>query len=470
MNSVTWSPEEYDLAIQLWRLWLTETKDREIAGESYHLAWPALDRWLKRSVPGLRGRVVKDKSDRRPKKSPALPLAIPAQLAVSAAMFAAMRFLQLACALEQSYREQTLLAWDAWDQDWSRADVQRITPVAFWYWIALRGDSDHKAPPVVRDADERKAWFMQFKETAAGQGEALMPETLLWHGLRPQWAALLRERAQTSGWTHEDLHRFVDMQHQSPPLWLRAQGTATPERLQQELLQEGVQATLHEQTALYARGGTGIHHTNAFKEGRLEIQDLASQHIAAIVAAKPGEKVWDACAGAGGKSLAIAARMNNKGVIVATDLHAYKLDELKRRAKRAELFNIRTFTWQGDEALRLPKEVAQQQGFDWVLIDAPCTSSGTWRRNPDARWRFSPQDTSELVRLQQQILHHASAAVRINGHLVYATCSWQLSENEQQVAEFLHQHPEYSLVMQSVFGAPQWDSDIMFAAVLVRLR
>jgi 16S rRNA (cytosine967-C5)-methyltransferase len=205
-----------------------------------------------------------------------------------------------------------------------------------------------------------------------------------------------------------------------------------------------------------------------YRQGVVEIQDLASQQIAAAIAVRSGEKVWDCCAGAGGKSLAIAARMNNKGVLLATDLHGYKLDELKRRAKRAQLGNVRTFTWAGDEPLRLPKEIAQQKGFDWVLVDAPCSSSGTWRRNPDARWRFAPTDTAELVVLQQKILHNSAVAVRVGGHLVYATCSWQVSENEAQIALFLQNNPVFSLISQTILGAPQIDADTMFVAVLKR--
>jgi 16S rRNA (cytosine967-C5)-methyltransferase len=102
------------------------------------------------------------------------------------------------------------------------------------------------------------------------------------------------------------------------------------------------------------------------------------------------------------------------------------------------------------------------------LVDAPCSSSGTWRRNPDARWRFAPADTAELVVLQQKILHNSAVAVRVGGHLVYATCSWQVSENEAQVALFLQSNPTFSLISQAMLGAPQIDADTMFVAVLKR--
>lgn len=235
------------------------------------------------------------------------------------------------------------------------------------------------------------------------------------------------------------------------------------------LAAEGVDVCL-DQTGLSARGGTPLQSTGVYRAGGVEIQDHASQQIAAAVAVKPGQKVWDACAGAGGKSLAIADRMNNKGVLVATDLQSYKLEELKRRAKRARIYNIRSFSWNGDEPLSLPKEIAQQQGFDWVLVDAPCSSSGTWRRNPDARWRFSTEDTEELTTLQRKILCAASAGVRPGGRLVYATCSWQVSENEERVMDFLQTHREFALLRQTQLGAPGEDADTMFVAVMQKVK
>jgi 16S rRNA (cytosine967-C5)-methyltransferase len=286
--------------------------------------------------------------------------------------------------------------------------------------------------------------------------------------VRPQWLPLLMERVASSNWSDQQLQHFIEQQTRMPPLWLRPQAAQAAEQLVADLVGEGVKAALSSDGHIYASGGKGITTTQVYQQGRVEIQDLASQQIAEAVAVKPGQKVWDSCAGAGGKSLAIAARMANKGVLVATDLYDYKLDELKRRAKRAEMFNIRTFTWNGAEPLRLPKEVAQQQGFDWVLVDAPCSSSGTWRRNPDARWRFDPTDTNELVAIQQQILTQAAPAVRLGGHLVYATCSWQLAENEAQISWFLRQCPQFLLQYQRILGAPQQDADTMFVAVLHR--
>ena len=468
--TMAWSNAPYELLLPLWRQWLAE--DAQLTGQ-----WPLLDRWLKRQLPFVKNH---GKPTQRKKVQ---PLDLATQLMLSAAMFSAMRYLQLAAALEHSYRAQTLaLDWSAWDSNWAAAEVHKISPTAFWYWVTLRNTTDAPAPGALRDAESRKAWFLRAQQSLAGsdnegsdnegadislgQSQHVASE-LLWHGLRPQWWDLLQARAQVSEWSAQDLNGFVAMQSQSPPLWLRPQGEMTAEDLLPLLSGEGVDVVLDSE-GLYALGGTGITQTSSYKNGWVEIQDRASQHIAACVAARQGDKVWDACAGAGGKSLAIAARMNNKGMVLATDLQSYKLDELKRRAKRAGLYNIRTFEWQGREALRLPAEAARQQGFDWVLVDAPCTSAGTWRRNPDARWRFNALDTSELLDLQKAILLSASKAVRPGGYLVYATCSWQVSENENQVDDFLACQPAFSLASRTLVGAPAWNADTMFVAVLKR--
>lgn len=408
---------------------------------------PALDRWLKQQFG----------------RSTALSLS--QQLLLSKILMDTTAYLQLACALERAYQQGTLdLDWEDWDRQWTFDQVKTMTAGALWFWLARRSNVDVRELRV-RDHPEREVFFAQAEKNAALSSEPLATWPLLWHGLRPCWKLLLSERKVASNWTTAQLQLFIQRQTQTPPLWLRPQRDASAEQLLVTLQQEGVDVSLTPERCLMARGGKGVGNTRSYKEGLVEIQDLASQQIAAAVAVTPGQKVWDACAGAGGKSLAIAAQLRNKGMLLATDLHNYKLDELKRRAKRAEIFNIRTFTWDASAPLRLPREVAQQQGFDWVLVDAPCSSAGTWRRNPDARWRFNEMDTRELIQLQRQILGYAAQAVRPGGALVYATCSWQVSENEAQVEWLLQQHYHFRLEYQCLLGSPEVDADTMFVAV-----
>ena len=180
----------------------------------------------------------------------------------------------------------------------------------------------------------------------------------------------------------------------------------------------------------------------AFQSGLVEIQDEGSQLIAALTDARPGMRVVDWCAGAGGKTLALAAAMGNRGQIVACDVSASRLDGAVRRLRRAGVNNAeRHLVEAGDKWAK-----RRAGAFDRVLVDAPCTGTGTWRRNPDARHRLTEQDLLELTRKQSSILDTAQALVRKGGRLIYATCSLLQEENEEQVSGFLIRHPEFFLV------------------------
>ncbi len=447
--------------IRLWRNWLS------VAGTV------PLDKWLRHNLRELASSPVVTQTAATKKSKPYAQLSLSDQADLSQAMNNALRFQQLACALEFVYQafcrtnDRPDVDWLEWDEHWQARDVNALAPTAFWYWIQLRvgGDQPKQNQAQLRDAQERREFLKNLLENNYfSQTHA----HYLWIGLRPQWAALIAERKNISQWSDEHTDLFLQQQTVTPPLWLRVQKNESLAGISAQLSAQGVNAALDTQHGIYVRGGAGVNSTNEYKSGLIEIQDLASQLIANTVDVKPGQKVWDTCAGAGGKTLAIAARMSNKGALIATDLHEYKLEELKRRVKRAEAFNVRTFSWNGEEPLRLPKEIAQQKGFDWVLIDVPCSSSGTWRRNPDARWRFDETDTQGLIHLQRKLLSNAAPAVRNGGCLVYATCSWQVSENEEQVYWFLQQHPQFELQSQRILGAPELDADTMFVAVVKR--
>jgi 16S rRNA (cytosine967-C5)-methyltransferase len=172
----------------------------------------------------------------------------------------------------------------------------------------------------------------------------------------------------------------------------------------------------------------------AFREGRFEIQDEGSQLIALACGARPGHVVVDACAGAGGKSLALAAEMRNKGSLHALDSDEGRLDEARRRARRAGVHNLRARAIAaGAEAEAQLADLAGKA--DVVLVDAPCSGLGTLRRKPDARWRLAPEDPARFATLQRELVRRFAALVRPGGRLVYATCSIGTTENEE-VAEF----------------------------------
>ena len=176
-----------------------------------------------------------------------------------------------------------------------------------------------------------------------------------------------------------------------------------------------------------------IHAEPAFLKGQIEIQDEGSQLAALLAGAKPGEQVIDLCAGAGGKTLALAAAMENHGQIYATDTDKRRLAPIHERLERAGAHNVQVRTPRGDKDM-----LADLQGrADLVLIDAPCTGTGAWRRNPDAKWRVRPGALAERLKDQAEALDHAAALVKPGGRIAYVTCSVLDDENGAQVRAFL---------------------------------
>lgn len=221
--------------------------------------------------------------------------------------------------------------------------------------------------------------------------------------------------------------------------------------------------------------------TEAFRRGWFEMQDEGSQLVCALVNAAAKQKVIDFCAGAGGKTLAIAASMQNKGRILAWDTSDARLSQLPKRLKRAGVDNVqtRTLTSESDPFVKRHKDSA-----DWVLLDVPCTGTGTWRRNPDLKWRTEEKDLSEMTAIQKRILESASRLTHKGGRLVYATCSLFEEENERQIQDFLAAHEEFALEPITHASIPlsavkegclrlnphQHETDGFFAAVLKRLQ
>ncbi len=185
-------------------------------------------------------------------------------------------------------------------------------------------------------------------------------------------------------------------------------------------------------------GRPPLAHHPLFRNGIVEVQDEGSQLVALLTDARPGQQVADFCAGAGGKALALAARMRGKGRVVACDVSEGRLIRARERLRRAGIDNVEPRLLSGEA----DKWIKRQKGkFDRVLVDAPCSGSGAWRRNPDARWR--PIDLGSLTALQGRLLASAARLVKPGGRLVYATCSLLPDENEDRIAAFLDGHPEF---------------------------
>lgn len=184
--------------------------------------------------------------------------------------------------------------------------------------------------------------------------------------------------------------------------------------------------------ALVLKERANVFLTDAFKQGLFEVQDASSQLVAHFLDVKPGMRVVDTCAGAGGKTLHMAALMENKGQLIAMDLYESKLKQLKIRAKRNSAFNIEYRIIDSTKVIKKLQEKA-----DRVLIDAPCSGLGVLKRNPDAKWKLQPEFIDNIRKVQAEVLESYSRIVKPGGKLVYATCSVLPSENQEQVQNFL---------------------------------
>ena len=278
---------------------------------------------------------------------------------------------------------------------------------------------------------DRRQRFVQFAGKCAGRQFEL-----------PQWELL------QSPWSREYLQDMPDMEQYfaalavRPPLWLRVQNV-TEDKVAAALIEAGLTVKKHRKlpgAMAVTSGSVNLYTLDIYRNGSVEVQDLASQVIAHVCAPQRSERWWDCCAGAGGKTLALAELMQRTGKVVAGDVRSYKLEDLKKRARRSGFPNIETRPWDGK---KLPFHRSGK--FDGVLIDAPCSCSGVWRRNPDGRWNSQPSEVEEVAAIQQTVLENACTAVRPGGVLVYATCSVFEAENCSMVKDFLSRHSEFAL-------------------------
>lgn len=216
-------------------------------------------------------------------------------------------------------------------------------------------------------------------------------------------------------------------------------------------------------SALKLKERANVFTTQAFKDGWFEVQDASSQKVGEMLDPKPGMRVVDACAGAGGKSLHLASLMENKGQVVALDIYDNKLTELKRRARRNGAHNIET---RHIDSTKVIKKLIGKA--DKVLIDAPCSGLGVLRRNPDTKWKLNPDFLKSVQKTQRDILESYSRMVKPGGQLLYATCSILPSENEKQVAYFLNSEAgkEFSLLKEERISPAKSGFDGFYMALL----
>ena len=223
--------------------------------------------------------------------------------------------------------------------------------------------------------------------------------------------------------------------------------------IQQELLSEGIETDLTPLSpwGLILKKRVNLTTTQAYQTGMIEIQDEGSQLLALATNVQANEAVLDYCSGAGGKSLALGQMMQNKGIIVAHDVSSISLKKLQVRAKRAGLSIIQTTQHPTGE-------------FDHVVVDAPCSGTGTWRRQPDAPFKLTEKQMKHYVNQQKKILDKVVKFVKSKGYLHYMTCSLMESENQIQMRAFLHRHKDFRLIHHSQFTPAKHHTDGFFIA------
>lgn len=341
-------------------------------------------------------------------------------------------------------RATARLGW--WLDKVKMADTPRARVIAF---LLLDGMSAHnvnirftgeKYQPEVLSDDEQK-----ILEALEGQSLSQDDMSAAVRAECPEWATEKLEALYG-----DDFEAQLVAMLDAAPLDLRVNTIKIDiDHAQDSLAKDGVETvrTPYSPHGLRTVGKPYMSATKAFHKGFVEIQDEGSQLISYICDVKPGMRVLDYCAGGGGKTLGLAAAMEGKGIIFATDNDSRRLEKGRRRYKKAGVHNVEVRSLE-DEKNR--KWFRRQKGaMDVILVDAPCSSSGTWRRNPDLRWNWYGPTLEEIKVLQAEILEKVSDKVKIGGKLVYATCSLFKEENEEQVELFLEKHPEYTLLSVS---------------------
>ncbi len=254
----------------------------------------------------------------------------------------------------------------------------------------------------------------------------------------PEWVVpLLQEQLGDGFWP------LVDSLNEPAPLDLRVNALADKrEDVRQELQLAGIPSrpTPFSPWGLRVDGKPPLNKLDAFARGAIEVQDEGSQLLALLVDARRGQMVVDFCAGAGGKTLALGAAMRNTGRLYAFDISAHRLDNLKPRLARSKLSNVHPAAIAHERDDRIKRLGGK---IDRVIVDAPCSGLGTLRRNPDLKWRQSPEGVVELTAKQKAILESAARLLKPGGRIVYATCSLLQAENEEIARAFSAAHPGF---------------------------
>ena len=323
--------------------------------------------------------------------------------------------------------------------------AKQVTPRALVlaFLVKFQGMNLRELTPLISETEAK--WLTEIK--------ASKPDELPL-AIRAEFPAWLVEKLQSSMSDHDILELGLSLQ-QPAPLDLRVNTIlAKRNEILEIFQQEGIaaQATPFSPCGIRLSGKPAINRHALFLSGKIEVQDEGSQLLGYLLAPKRGEMVVDFCAGAGGKSLLLGALMHSKGRLYAFDVSEKRLSNLKPRFKRSGLSNLHAQLIANENDSKVKRLAGK---IDRVLVDAPCSGLGTLRRNPDLKWRQSPQSIEELKAKQAAILSAAAGLLKPGGRLVYATCSLLPEENQAIISDFLAVHPQFTLLNCSELLAQQ---------------
>jgi 16S rRNA (cytosine967-C5)-methyltransferase len=320
----------------------------------------------------------------------------------------------------------------------------------FGLWWLTKGYelSDWHQWDDLKEYDLNRSMRSMSKDTGVQQSFPIWFDALAQEELGPLWPKLAKE-----------LNRPADVVIRTNTL------KTSREELKKVLTEEGVPTSdlPYNQVGLILDERSQTFKNPSFQSGMFEVQDGGSQQIAPFLQVEPGMKVIDACAGAGGKALHLACMMENKGSLIAMDVEAWKLNELKKRARRNGVHNIETRHIENSKSIKRLHGMA-----DRLLLDVPCSGTGVIKRNPDTKWKLQPDHLDRVRSIQTDILDNYTKMVKAGGLVVYATCSILPSENELQVKAFLERNKGFELLEEQRVN-PDKASDGFYMALLKRL-
>ena len=382
---------------------------------------------------------------------------------------------RLAALLQDLLSEEQLPALDRWFSRFARSSGWTVAEQrTLWDLLRtalVRGYSllpDASTPAITSWPGFRVAlrgraseWALRAVHPAPDQ------PTLAQAGIPPWLARSWEDRVLRSRWSEDERKDFLAAQETPAPVHVRFRAGPEGDACALRLAEAGQIEPSEVEGIFRLSGGRGLESSPDWKRGLVEIQDAASQLSLVRLGLRPGQRVWDVCAGQGGKTLLAAAELRGKGAMVATEVSEFKLRALKERVKRSGWQNIRILPWNGDALPGFGPEMTGR-GFDRVIVDAPCSASGTWRRDPDGRYRQFPRALEELAKHQARLLRLGWSALKSGGRLAYITCSWLPGEDEEVVAAFVEEVGAVVL-HEELLGLPAFDANSMFVAVLEKL-